>query len=98
MTASAAIADPLHDGPSAGGLAPRALDVLHTYASGPQDSARRSRNAAQRFRNEPSRMIGATRLEQSVGLGSSRERPDTPTQLIAKLAEELGLAAGQQLV
>ena len=68
MTASAAIADPLHDGPSAGGLASRVLDVLHKYASGPQDSARRARNEAQRWRNEPSRMIGAARLEHSVGL------------------------------
>jgi hypothetical protein len=39
---------------SVGGLAPRTFDVLHEYASGSPGSARRSRNAAQRFRNEPS--------------------------------------------
>ena len=54
MNTSAAIADPLYDKPSAGGLAPRTLTVLHEYASGPQGSVRRSRNAAQRFRHEPS--------------------------------------------
>ena len=32
-----------YDGPSAGGLAPRTLTVLHEYASGPHGSARRSR-------------------------------------------------------
>ncbi|MBI5315103.1 MAG: hypothetical protein HZB34_03960 [Nitrospirae bacterium] len=52
MNTSAAIADPLHDKPSVGGLALRTLNVLHEYASGPQGSARRSRDAAQRFRNE----------------------------------------------
>ena len=36
-----------YDEPSAGGLAPRTLTVLHEYASGPQGSARRSRDAAQ---------------------------------------------------
>ena len=30
------------------------LTVLHEYASGPHGSARRSRDAAQRFRDEPS--------------------------------------------
>jgi hypothetical protein len=35
-----------YDGPSAGGLALRTLNVLHEYASGPQGSARRSRDAA----------------------------------------------------
>jgi len=54
MNTSAAIADPLLRQPSAGGLAPRTLTVLHEYASGPHGSARRSRNAAQRFRDEPS--------------------------------------------
>jgi len=54
MTASAAIADPLLRQAFGGGLAPRTLNVLHEYASGPQDSARRSRDAAQRFRHEPS--------------------------------------------
>ena len=39
---------------SAGGLAPRTLTVLHEYASGPPGSARRSRDAAPRFRDEPS--------------------------------------------
>ena len=39
---------------SAGGLAPLTLTVLHEYASGPHGSARRSRDAAQRFRDEPS--------------------------------------------
>jgi len=38
----------------AGGLAPRPLTVLHDYASGPQGSARWSRNAAQQFRDGPS--------------------------------------------
>ena len=42
-----------YDKPSAGGLAPPSLDVLHEYASGPHGSARRSRDAAQRFRDEP---------------------------------------------
>jgi len=54
MNASAAIADPLLRQPSVGGLAPRTLDVLQEYASGPHGSARQSRNAAQRFRHEPS--------------------------------------------
>src|SRR2546422_10581135 len=63
MNISAAIADPLHDRPSAGGLAPRTLTVLHEYASGPHGSARRSRDAAQRFRDEPSRTMRA-RLSQ----------------------------------
>jgi len=54
LNTSAAIADPLLRQPSAGGLAPRTLTVLHEYASGPHGSARRSRNAAQRFRDEPS--------------------------------------------
>jgi hypothetical protein len=36
----------------AGGLAHRTLTVLHEYASGPHGSARRSRDAAQRFRDE----------------------------------------------
>jgi len=43
-----------YDEPSVGGLAPRTLNVLHEYASSPQDSTRRSSDAAQRFRNEPS--------------------------------------------
>ena len=45
---------PIHcyDKPSVGGLAPRPLTVLHEYASRPQGSARHSRNAAQRFRDE----------------------------------------------
>jgi len=42
------------DRPSAGRLALRPLTVLQEYASGPQDSARRSRDTAQRFRDEPS--------------------------------------------
>jgi len=44
------------DKPSVGGLAPRTFDVLHGYASGPFGSARRSRNAAWRFRHEHSRI------------------------------------------
>jgi len=40
------------DKPLGGGLAPRSLDVLHEYASGPQASARRSCDAAWRFRDE----------------------------------------------
>ena len=52
MNTSAAIADPLLR--LAVGLAPRTLTVLHEYASGPQGSVRRSRDAAQRFRHEPS--------------------------------------------
>ncbi|MDH5641196.1 MAG: hypothetical protein OEY28_07870, partial [Nitrospira sp.] len=40
------------DKPWGGGLVPRSLDVLHEYASGPQASARRSRDAAWRFRDE----------------------------------------------
>ena len=35
-----------------GGLAHRAFDVLHEYASGPPDSARQSHDAAWRFRDE----------------------------------------------
>jgi len=55
MSTSAAITDPLlRHMPSAGRLAPRTLSVLHEYALGPQGFARRSRDAAQRFRNEPS--------------------------------------------
>ena len=42
------------DEPPADGLAPQTLNVLHEYASGPQGSTRRSRDAAQRFRDEPS--------------------------------------------
>jgi hypothetical protein len=34
MTASAAIADPLHDGPSAGGLAPQRTAQVRIGASG----------------------------------------------------------------
>ncbi len=41
------------DKPLVGGLA-LAFDVLHEYASGPPGSARRSRHAAPRFRDEPS--------------------------------------------
>jgi hypothetical protein len=43
-----------YDEPSASGLAPQTLTVLHEYASGPHGSARRSPDAAQRFRDEPS--------------------------------------------
>ena len=42
------------DKPAAGGLAPQTFDVLHEYASGPPGSARRSHDAAWRFRHEPS--------------------------------------------
>jgi len=38
------------DKPTGGGLAPRSLEVLHEYASEPLGSARRSRDAAWRFR------------------------------------------------
>ncbi len=38
---------------TADGLAPRAFDVLHECDSGPPGSARRSHDAAPRFRNEP---------------------------------------------
>jgi len=41
-----------YDEPSVGGLAPRTLNVLHEYASDPRGSARRSHDAAQRFRDE----------------------------------------------
>jgi len=59
MSASAAIAGPLlYDEPSASGLAPRPLNVLHEYVKGPHGSARRSRDAAQRFRHEPSWTCG----------------------------------------
>jgi len=54
MSASAAIAYPLCDKPSACGLAPRTLNVLHEYTSGPHGSARRSHDAAQRFHDESS--------------------------------------------
>ena len=40
MSASAAIADPRYDEPSASGLAPQTLNVLHEYASGHHGSAR----------------------------------------------------------
>jgi len=53
MSASAAIAYPLCDKPSACGLAPRTLNVLHEYASDPHGSARRSHDAAPRFHDEP---------------------------------------------
>jgi len=46
MSASAAIAIRCYDEPSAGGLAPRTLNVLDEYASGPYRSARWSRDAA----------------------------------------------------
>ena len=47
--------DPMRaDKPSESGLTPRTLPVMHEYVSGPQDSVRRSRDAAQRFRDEPS--------------------------------------------
>jgi len=52
MSTSAAIADSLLR--RAGGLAPRTLNVLHEYASGPPGSARRSRNVTRRFHDEPS--------------------------------------------
>jgi hypothetical protein len=42
------------DKPAAGGLAHRAFDVLHEYTSGSPGSARRSHDAAWRFRDEPS--------------------------------------------
>ncbi len=42
-----------YDNPSASGLAPRTLTALHEYASGHHGSARRSRDAAQRFLDEP---------------------------------------------
>jgi len=54
MNTSAAIVDPLLRRAFASGLAPRTLNVLHEYASGPQGSTRWSRDAAQRFRDEPS--------------------------------------------
>ena len=43
-----------YDEPSACRLAPRTLTVLHEYAPDPPGSARRSRDAAQQFRHEPS--------------------------------------------
>ena len=48
MSASAAIVGPLYDEPSAGGLAPRTLNVMHEYVSDPHGSARRSPDAAPR--------------------------------------------------
>jgi hypothetical protein len=39
---------------AAGGLAPQSFDILFTYASGLRASARPSRDAARRFRDEPS--------------------------------------------
>jgi len=55
MSASAVIAEPLLRQAFACGLAPRTtLHVLHEHASGPRDSARRSHDTAQRFRDEPS--------------------------------------------
>ena len=42
-----------YDEPTASGLAPRTLTVLHEYASGPQGSTRWSYDAPQRFRDEP---------------------------------------------
>jgi len=43
-----------YDEASVGGLALRTFNVLHEYASGPQGSARCSRDTAQRFHDEPS--------------------------------------------
>ena len=43
--------------PSAGGLAPRSLTVLHEYASGPHGSVRWSCDAAQQFCDESARII-----------------------------------------
>jgi len=54
MSTSAAIVNPLLRRAPARVFAPRTLTVLHEYASGTQDSARRSCDAAQRFRDEPS--------------------------------------------
>jgi hypothetical protein len=54
MSASAGIADPLLRRAFGRWAPPRTLSVLHEYASGPQVSARRSRDTAQRFRDEPS--------------------------------------------
>jgi hypothetical protein len=42
------------DKPAAGGLARQTFDVLHEYASDPPGSARRSHDAAGRFRHEQS--------------------------------------------
>ena len=66
MNISAAIVDPLPDGPSADGLAPRPLTVLHEHASGPQGSVRRFHNAAQRFRDEPSRIMWAKTTDITI--------------------------------
>jgi len=52
MNTSAAIADPLFRRTWVGGLAPRPLDILREYASGPPGSVRRSHDAAWRFRDE----------------------------------------------
>jgi len=46
MNTSAAIADPLLRRASGGGLALWTFNALHEYASGPQGSARRSRDTA----------------------------------------------------
>jgi hypothetical protein len=50
------------DGSSAGGLVPQTHTVPHEYAPGPQGSTHRSRDAAQRFRDELSWIMQAGRL------------------------------------
>jgi hypothetical protein len=64
ISASAAIADPLLRRAFGRRVRSRTLTVLHEYASGPHGSARRSRDAAQRFRNEPSWIMRASQNRQ----------------------------------
>ena len=62
--------------PSAGRLAPRSLTVLHEYASGPHGSVRWSCDAAQRFRDEPARIIlaGCSERPSSKAAASAEAR------------------------
>ena len=75
MNTSAAIADPLLPR-SAGGLVPRTLTVLHGYASGPHGYAPWSCDTAQRFRDEPARIIlaGCSERPSSKAAASAEAR------------------------
>ena len=73
MNVSAAIANPLLRRTFGRRLAPRTLIVLHEYDSGPPGSARRSRDAAQRFRDELlclMRARGSEAASRAVAAGS----------------------------
>jgi len=62
MIASAAIADPMLRRAFGWRARPLTLTVLHAYASDPHGSTRQFRDAAQRFRDEPSWLLWVSAL------------------------------------